>query len=94
MRQDGMDGDRRLEAAGGGAVRTLLRPGQIVHRCDVDRITNPAWDKAGDVVGRVTAIYAQVPIARIDLYRWIVHSHQPRTDRAWGDRRHHLTRID
>jgi len=94
MRQDGMEGDRRFEVGGGGAVRTLLKPGQILHRCDVDSITNPAWDKNGNVVGRVTAVYVQVPIAGINLYGWTVHSHQPRIDDDWGDRRHHLIRID
>jgi hypothetical protein len=94
LRQDGMDGDPRFEVGGGGAVRTLLRPGQIVHRCDVKSITNPAWNRDGDVVGRVTAIYVQVPMAGIDLYGWMVHSHQPREGDEWGELQPHLSRID
>jgi hypothetical protein len=94
LRQDGMDGDPRFEVGGGGAVRTLVRPGQIVHRCDVKSITNSAWDRNGKVVGRVTAIYVQVPVAGIDLYGWIVHSHQPREGGEWGELQPHLTRID
>jgi hypothetical protein len=94
MRQDGMDGNPRFEVSGGGAIRTLLRPGQIVHRCDVESITNPAWDRTGEVVGRVTAVYVQVPIAGIDLYGWMVHSHQPWVDGEWGEQRPHLTRVD
>jgi hypothetical protein len=51
-------GEQRFEVSGGGAVRALLAPGQIVHRCDVQSIVSPAWNRAGDVVGRVVAIYA------------------------------------
>jgi hypothetical protein len=94
LRQDGMDGHPRFEVGGGGAVRALLRPGQVVHRCDVESITNSAWDRDGNVVGRVTAIYVQVPVAGVDLYGWIVHSHQPLVEGEWDDRRYHLTRID
>jgi hypothetical protein len=94
LRQDGMDGDPRFEVSGGGAVRTLIKPGQVVRRCDVQSITNPAWAKTGDVVGRVTAIYVEVPIAGLDLYGWIVHSHQPFIDGEWGDRVLHLDRVD
>jgi hypothetical protein len=94
LRQDGMEGDRRFEVGGGGAIRSLLRPGQVVHRCDIESITNPAWDKAGNVIGRVTAIYVQVPIAGINLYGWTVHSHQPLVDGEWGERQAHLKRVD
>ena len=94
LRQDGMDGDRRLEVGGGGAVRTLLRPGQLVRRCNVERIVAPAWNRAGNLVGRVTAVYVQVPIAGVDLYGWMVHSHQPRVDGEWGDLQPHLNRVD
>lgn len=94
MRQDGMDGDPRFEVSGGGAVRTLLPPGQVVERCDVESIVNPAWDRDGSVVGRVTAVYVQVPIAGVDLYGWVVHSHQPREGDGWGRRRMHLQSAD
>jgi hypothetical protein len=90
MRQDGMDGDPRFEVGGGGAVRTLLRPGQVVERCDVESITAPAWDRDGNVVGRVTAVYVRVPLPGADLYGWTVHSHQA----AGGDRVMHLERAD
>jgi hypothetical protein len=94
LRQDGMDGDPRLEVRGGGAIRTLLGPGQVVKRCDVESITAPAWDRGGNVVGRVTAIYVQVPIAGIDLYGWIVHSHEPATATGWEAMQPHLKRLD
>jgi hypothetical protein len=87
MRQDGLSGDQDLEVAGGGAVRALLAPGQIVHRCDVESITAPAWNRDGDVVGRVTAIYVRAPVGDNDLYGWIPHSHQP----AGGARLMHVT---
>jgi len=94
LRQDGDDGHPRFEVGGGGAIRTLLKPGQIVNRCDVESITNPAWDKNGDVIGRVTAVYVQVPIGGLELYGWTVHSHQPIVDGEPGDRQMHLTRVD
>src|SRR3954452_3525659 len=53
LRQSGTSGDPRLEVSGGGAVRTLLKPGQLVHRCDVESIDAPAWDRRGNHVGRV-----------------------------------------
>jgi hypothetical protein len=76
-RQDGLSGERALEVRGGGAVRALLAPGQIVHRCDVESVTAPAWDRDGNVVGSVTAVYVRAPVGGNDLYGWIPHSHQP-----------------
>jgi hypothetical protein len=72
MRQSGDRGDT---VRGGGAIRTILQPGQVVHRCDVQKIDSPAWDRAGNMVGRVTAIYVRVPTGGTDLYGWMVHSH-------------------
>jgi hypothetical protein len=77
MRQDGPTGEQELEVSGGGAVRALLAPGQIVHRCDVESITAPAWDRNGDVMGTVTAIYVRARVRGNDLYGWLPHSHQP-----------------
>src|SRR3954451_11446353 len=94
MRQDGMAGDKRLEVGGGGAVRTLLREGQVVERCDVETIMAPAWDRNGDVVGRVRAVYVRVPVPGVNLYGWVVHSHAPRVDDDWGDWVAHLERLD
>ena len=93
MRQDGMGSGRRFEVSGGGAVRTLLHSGQVVERCDVESITAPAWDRDGNLVGRVTAVYVKVPVAGVALYGWVVHSHQPGVDGDWGDRVPHLERI-
>jgi hypothetical protein len=72
MRQDGPKGDT---VSGGGAVRALLRDGQIVHRCGVDALVTTAWNMAGEEVGRVRAIYVRVPLGVDDLFGWIVHSH-------------------
>jgi hypothetical protein len=94
MRQDGMEGDKRLEVGGGGAVRTLLRRDQVVERCDVRAISNSAWDRDGNVVGRVRAVYVRVPVPGVNLYGWVVHSHAPRVNQGWGDWVPHLERLD
>jgi hypothetical protein len=72
MRQTGDDGD---VVAGGGAVRTILRDGQVVFGCDVEELDCPAWDRAGNPVGRVAAMYVRVPTGGTDLYGWMVKSH-------------------
>ena len=68
-------GEQHFEVSGGGAIRALLKPGQIVERCDVQSINSPAWNRAGDEVGRVVAIYARASFGGVDLYGWMVHSH-------------------
>ena len=79
LRQHHPDGDPRHEVSGGGAVRALLRPGQLVQRCDVPSITTPAWDRrGGKPIGQVKAIYVRASFAGSELYGWIVHSHEPR----------------
>jgi hypothetical protein len=75
VRQDGLSGAQSLDVDGGGAVRTLLPPDQVVHRCDVDSVTAPAWNRRGDILGRVVAIYVRATIGASDLYGWMVHSH-------------------
>jgi hypothetical protein len=81
-------GEKRYEVSGGGAIRALLRPGQIVHRCDVRSISSPAWDRAGNEVGRVVAIYARAEFGAVDLYGWMVHSHLVKTDTGWSRQMH------
>lgn len=73
VRQDGIDGGT---VSGGGAIRALLRDGQLVHRCAVESITSPAWDMEGKRVGAVVAIYVRVPLGDgSDVFGWMVHSH-------------------
>ena len=69
------DGPRGRTVPGGGAVRALLADGQIVHRCAVESVITTAWNLAGEVVGRVRAIYVRVPVGDDDLFGWMVHSH-------------------
>ena len=84
-------GEQRYEVSGGGAIRALLAPGQIVHRCDVRSISSPAWNRAGDEVGRVVAIYARAEFGDVSLYGWMVHSHLVRTEGGFS-RQMHVTK--
>jgi hypothetical protein len=54
-------------------VRTILPPGQVVHRCDVASITGKAWAGANEV-GRVTAVYVKAYIGGHWFYGWLMHS--------------------
>jgi hypothetical protein len=81
-------GEQRDEVSGGGAIRALLRPGQVVHRCDVRSISSPAWDRQGNEVGRVVAIYARARFGDVDLFGWMVHSHLIPTDAGFSRRLH------
>jgi hypothetical protein len=64
-----------VDVHGGGMVRTLLAPGQIVWPCDVQPITMPSWDRHGAVNGSVTARYVRVLAGTCPLYGWMVWSH-------------------
>jgi hypothetical protein len=64
-----------LDVRGGGHVRTLLRPGQVVRPCDVEPLTMPSWDRAGNVNGQVTARYVRVLAGTCPLYGWMVWTH-------------------
>jgi hypothetical protein len=64
-----------LNVRGGGMVRTLLAPGQIVRPCDVTPITMNAWDSSGAVNGHVTARYVRALAGTCPLYGWMVWSH-------------------
>src|SRR3954471_10825382 len=44
-----------VDVRGGGHVRTLLAPGQVVRPCDVETIVMNSWDSTGAVNGQVTA---------------------------------------
>lgn len=65
-----------VNVSGGGMVRTLLAPGQIVRPCDVAPITMRAWSKSGAVNGHVTARYVRVLAGSCPLYGWMVWSHR------------------
>ena len=84
----GDSGEQEFEVSGGGAIRALLAPGQVVHRCDVQSISSPAWDRAGNDVGRVVAIYARASFGDVDLYGWMVHSHLIPTDAGFSRQLH------
>jgi hypothetical protein len=64
-----------VDVKGGGHVRTLLRPGQIVRACDVAPITMSSWDADGNVNGSVTARYVETVAGTCPLYGWTVTSH-------------------
>ncbi|HEX8086964.1 MAG TPA: hypothetical protein VF529_21960 [Solirubrobacteraceae bacterium] len=67
------------ETQGYGAVRTILKPGTVVTRCDVYGITSRAWQADTDsVVGRVTAVYVRVKVGDNTVYGWLEHSWQRR----------------
>ena len=63
------------DVRGGGMVRTLLAPNQVVRVCAVEPITMSSWDYAGAVNGRVTARYVRVVAGTCPLYGWMVWSH-------------------
>ena len=64
-----------IDVAGGGTVRTLLAPGQIVRACDVASITSPSYDSDGQVNGAVTARYVETLAGTCPVYGWMVWSH-------------------
>ena len=64
-----------VDVHGGGMVRTLLSPGQVVQACDVKPITMSSWDSTGAVNGSVTARYVRVVAGTCPLYGWMVWSH-------------------
>ncbi len=64
-----------VDVRGGGHVRILLRPGQIVRPCDVAPVTMSSWDADGNVNGQVTARYVQTLAGTCPVYGWMVWSH-------------------
>jgi hypothetical protein len=71
-----------VNVRGGGMVRTLLAPDQILHACDVDPASMDAWDRDGRVNGHVTARYVRVLAGGCPLYGWMVWSHDYFDDAA------------
>ncbi|HEV2813913.1 MAG TPA: hypothetical protein VGW10_11735 [Solirubrobacteraceae bacterium] len=81
------------ETQGYGAVRTIMKPGTTVTRCDVASITSRAWQaNTGTTVGRVTAVYVRTTIGDNELYGWVLHSWQrynggdPASNASYGAR--------
>lgn len=64
-----------IDVRSGGMVRTLVAPGTTMRACDVDPITTPAWDSAGNVNGTVTARYVRMLAGTCPVYGWVVWSH-------------------
>ena len=62
--------------AGGGVARSLMREGQVFHRCDVYALTMNSVDVNGNVNGTVKAIYGKTHPADNWLYGWIIYSHK------------------
>jgi hypothetical protein len=69
-----------LDAHGGGHVRALLAPGQLVQPCDVDPILMDSWDGAGNVNGTVLARYVRTEEGGTPLYGWMVWEHRSGDD--------------
>ena len=65
-----------LNARGGGMVRSLIRDGQVFHRCDVDAIRMKSWDKESNENGDVVAIYGKTLREGNWLFGWVTHSHR------------------
>jgi hypothetical protein len=61
---------------GGGVVRSLMRDGQVFHRCDVTTLTMNSVDANGTVNGRVQAIYGKTHPANNWIYGWIMYTHK------------------
>jgi hypothetical protein len=64
-----------LNVRGGGIVRTLLAPDQVVRLCDVDPLVMDSWDTTGAVNGQVTARYVRTLAGSCPVYGWMVWSH-------------------
>jgi hypothetical protein len=64
-----------LNVRGGGIVRTLLKPDQVIRACDVEPVTMPSWDREGNVNGSVTARYVRALAGTCPLHGWTVWSH-------------------
>jgi hypothetical protein len=69
-----------LNAHGGGHVRALLAPNQVVQPCDVDPILMDAWDSDGNVDGDVLARYVRTEEGGTPLYGWMVWEHRSGDD--------------
>ncbi|MEA2445236.1 MAG: hypothetical protein QOJ12_2528, partial [Thermoleophilales bacterium] len=69
-----------VDVRGGGMVRTLLAPGQVVRQCDVQPITMDSWDRNGAVNGQVTARYVQTYAGSCPVYGWMVWTHDYAND--------------
>lgn len=64
-----------VNVRGGGMVRTLLAPHQVLQACDVNPITMPSWGYSGRVNGSVTARYVRTLAGTCPIYGWMVWSH-------------------
>jgi hypothetical protein len=64
-----------LNVSGGGIVRTLLAPGQVVRACDVEPVTMDAYDRDGNVNGQVTARYVRTLAGTCPVYGWMAWTH-------------------
>jgi hypothetical protein len=65
-----------VNVRGGGIVRTLLAPNQVIRACDVDPVTMDSWDREGNVNGSVTARYVQALAGACRVYGWAVWTHR------------------
>jgi hypothetical protein len=64
-----------VDVQGGGMVRTLLAPGQVVRPCDVEPIRMQSYDREGDLNGRVSARYVKTTVGTCPVYGWMAWSH-------------------
>jgi hypothetical protein len=71
-----------VDVRGGGMVRTLLAPGQVVRLCDVQSIAMDSWGPDGAVNGHVTARYVQTYAGSCPVYGWMVWTHEYLGDTA------------
>jgi hypothetical protein len=69
-----------VNVSGGGVVRTLLRPGQRFHRCNVYSIKEDAIDDQHNVNGWVQAVYGKTLYGENWIYGWTVYAHQAAGD--------------
>jgi len=64
-----------VDVQGGGMVRALLAPNQVIRLCDVEPIAMKSWDHDGHRNGTVTARYVRAFVGRCPLHGWILWSH-------------------
>ncbi len=81
-----------LNVRQGGMNRALVREGQVVHRCDVEAITYPSWDRLGNPNREVVGIYVKTRQGGNWLYGWVLHSHRFLGDGMGGQKTFHLER--
>jgi hypothetical protein len=87
-------GNGTTTSPGGGMVRSLIKEGQVFHRCAVSSIASVAYAAGTSTeIGRVTAIYGKTRASSDGpwVYGWTIHSHEAKLPNGtYGPRVFHV----